>query len=402
MKPIRLMTPAGTSLHGCPIDKFVRQNVTRSILDFATGAPATAAPSQFRIEAAKAILTEHQGYTDSAGLIELRNALASKLAQIGFEVDMEREIAITVGATGGLHAAFQSVVGHNDEVLVPVPAYPVFDLIRLAGAMPVPIMLEGPSWELSLESLRRAVTHRTRAIYLNQPGNPTGRVFTPAEIDAVVTICHEHDLTVVEDVVYDEIYFSKPAYVMGAAPGMRDRVIRVGSFSKTHAVPGWRLGFVAATGVLGQRVQRVVETTTGGAVAQLQSAIVPAAFNSAVDFVALRSKYQGCRNLLALVLEGAGFRAPLPEGGIFIYAECPPGLSVAELCARGIAAMPGSVFYPNEDHVTYARFCFARPVEQIHALECLLSHSCSTKASSSFDGFLPIPPIPAKNLEKEF
>ena len=372
---------AAAMVRGSLLDDFARQHLTPGVLDFASGAPVTAAPRAFRIEVARAMAAGLQGYADSAGLPNLRVALAEHLARGGFHVDRQGGIAITIGATGGLQAAIMAVVQPGDEVLVPVPAYePVYDIIRLAGARPVPVRLEAPTWELRVEALRRAITRRSRALYLNQPGNPTGRIFTPAEMETVTTVCQAHDLAVIEDAVYAEFYFSREPALLGADSRMRNSVIRVGSFSKTYAVPGWRLGYAAAAGVLGDRVRRVAETMTGGAAAPLQSAVATAGLD-AVDFRVLRSAYQNRRDRLSAVLSGAGFRAPLPDGGMYIFAECAPGGGATELLSRGIAAMPGSFFYPDgEDGASYARFCFARPLSQIDALESALSRPDSDKA----------------------
>jgi N-succinyldiaminopimelate aminotransferase len=372
---------AAATLSGSKLDDFARQHLTPEILDFASGAPVIEAPRAFRIKAARAVAAGLQTYGDSAGLLALRKLVAEKLAMTGFKVDAGRGIVITCGATLGLQAAILGTAGPGDEVLVPVPGYePVFDIIRLAGATPSPVRLEVRTWELRAQALQRAITPRTRAIYLNQPANPTGRILTAIEMEAIIAICLEHDLVVIEDGVYDELFYARTPIAMGSDARMHERVIRVGSFSKTYAVPGWRLGYAAAAGQLGEVIRRIGETMAGGAVAPLQQALVAAGLD-AVDFPGLRSAYQERRDRLAAVLSRAGFRAPRPDGGIYVYAECEPGAGARELLSRGIAAMPGSFFYPDEeDGAAYARFCFARPFSQITALESAVSRPDSDKA----------------------
>lgn len=372
---------AAATLRGSRLDEFARKHLTPDILDFASGAPAMEAPVAFRIEAARAVVASLQTYGDSAGLLALRKLVAAKLAMTGFKVDAGLGIVITNGATLGLQAAIMSTAGPGDEVLVPVPGYePVFDIIRLAGATPSPVRLEARTWELRPQALEQAITCRTRAIYLNQPANPTGRIFTAMEMEAVIAICRKHDLVAIEDGVYDELFYGRPPITMGSDPCMHRRVIRVGSFSKTYAVPGWRLGYAAAPGQLGEVIRRTGETLAGGAVAPLQQAVVAAGLD-AVDFPTLRSEYQERRDRLGAVLSLSGLRAPLPDGGMYIFAECKPGSGARELLSRGIAAMPGSFFYPEEeDGAAYARFCFARPFSQIDALGSAVSRPDPDKA----------------------
>jgi N-succinyldiaminopimelate aminotransferase len=280
---------AAATLRGSRLDEFARQHLAPNILDFASGAPVMEAPRAFRIEAARAVAAGLQTYGDSAGLLALRKMVAAKLAMTGFKVDAGRGVVITCGATAGLQAAIMGTAGPGDEVLVPVPGYePVFDIIRLAGATPSPVRLEARTWELRPQALQQAITRRTRAIYLNQPANPTGRILNTIEMEAIVAICRKHDLVAIEDGVYDELFYTRPPTALGSEPRMQGRVIRVGSFSKTYAVPGWRLGYAAAAGRLGEVVRRIGETMAGGAVAPLQQALVAAGLD-AVDFPALRS-----------------------------------------------------------------------------------------------------------------
>jgi aminotransferase len=375
---------AAARLRGCRVDEFIRKHVTRHVLDFASGAPLIPPPELLGIEAARAVGTGLQSYADSIGLLALREGVGTMLKRIGFEVNPKHEISITNGATGGLQAALFAVVERGDEVIVPVPGYePVFDIIRLAGAQPVPIALTPPRWELNTDALCSAITPRTRAIYLNQPGNPTGRVFTPEEFETIIAICFDRGLFLIEDAVYDEIYYTQRPAVAGADARMRNRAIRVGSFSKTYAIPGWRLGFAAATGRLGQRVQRIAETMTGGAVGPLQKALVAASFGSVIDFESLRSNYRSLRDHLARILAAAGFQVVAPDGGIYIFAGLPHGICVSDLLRHGVAAMPGSLFSLNEDlGAPYARFCFARPVTHFQSLEFALSRAYSSETPS--------------------
>ena len=371
---------AAAALRGSRLDDFTRDYLTPGILDFASGAPAEAAPPEFRIEAARAVAVGNQGYGDSAGLLDLRAAIAAHLSRGGFQVDADG-VVITIGATGGLQAALLAIVEPGDEIAVPVPGYePIFDVIRLAGAALIPVGLEPPSWTLRAQVLRRAFENRPRAIYVNQPANPTGRIFTPVEIEAIITTCLDRDLVVIEDSVYDEFYFTRKPAMIGSDSRMRDRVIRVGSFSKTYAIPGWRLGYAAASGALGRHVRRAAETMTGGPVAPLQNAILAAGFD-VIDFPALRSTYRQRGKRVAAILSRAGFRAALPDGGIYIFAQCPATADVRELLSHGIAAMPGSFFYPGEKDVApYARFCFARTDAQINALGSAMSRLDSDTA----------------------
>ncbi len=370
------MPAAALSLRGCRLDEYVREHFRNSLLDFATGSPMETPPSLLRVEAVGAVLKALQERSDSSGLQALRDAVESKLVASGLSSNAEYEIAITNGATGGLQAALFAAVGHGDEVLVPVPGYPVFDAIRLAGATPVAVALEAPSWTLRPEALLSAITPRTRAIYINQPSNPTGRVLTAFEVALVRSVCLERKLYVIEDATYEEIYFAKQPVALGSEDRISERVIRVGSFSKTYNVPGWRLGYVVGLGDVGRRVRRVSETVTGGICTPLQEAMVAASFATLIDLDAMRTRYRKVRDCFVSVLNRFGFQFERPDGGIYVFANCPAGLGPEDLLRKGVATMPGWLFYPDEGrHSSRTRFCFTRPRARLGELRAVFCRS---------------------------
>lgn len=320
-------------------------------LDIAIGIPYVG-PPQVAVAAAVAALADgrHQ-YAEPAGLLELRIAIARDRARsTGIAVDPVTEVTVTCGAMEAMLVALLATTDPGDEVLIPEPFYENYPgAVRMVGAVPVAVPLALPGWRLDIAALRREVTRRTRAIIINTPHNPTGRVFTPEEIAAVVDLCAEHDMVCVTDEIYDHYVFDERPMVSGwSVPDGRARVIVTGGLSKTLRMTGWRIGYCVADPAMTDVLRRIHERTTVGAPTPLQyGAATLGTDDGNHDTVALATP----RDMLVERLRELGFEVRRPEGGWFVLAGTAGlGLPSSELSveliqrARVLVA-PGTPFF---------------------------------------------------------
>lgn len=334
-------------------------------LDIAIGVPHQGPPAAAVAAAAAALADGAHQYTESAGLPQLRAAIAADRARrTGVPVDPATELTVTCGAAEAMLVALLASTDPGDEVLIPEPFYESYPgAVRMAGAVPVAVPLAMPGWRLDIDGLRRAVTARTRAIILNTPHNPTGRVFTPAEVAAAVALCAERDLVCVTDEVYDHYVFDGLPMASGwGAPGHRDRVIVTGGLSKTLRMTGWRIGYCLAEPAMTEVLRRVHERTTIGAPTALQhgAAVLD---DRHLDLPALAA----ARDLLVDRLSDLGLPACRPEGGWFVLADAaglgrPASRLSVELIERaGVLVAPGTPFFADPgDGERWIRTTFVR------------------------------------------
>jgi len=267
------------------------------------------------VAAAVAALADgrHQ-YAELAGLLELRIAIARDRARsTRIAVDPVTEVTVTCGAMEAMLVALLATTGPGDEVLIPGPFYENYPfVVRTVGAVPVAVPLALPGWRLDIAALRRQVTRHTRAIIINTPHNPTGRVFTPKEIAAVVDLCAEHDMVCVTDEVYDHYVFDERPMVSGwSVPDGRARVIVTGRLSKTLRMTGWRIGYCAAEPAMTGVLRRIHERTTIGAPTPLQhGAATLGTDDGHQDTVTLATS----RDMLVERLRELGFEVQRPRG----------------------------------------------------------------------------------------
>jgi aspartate/methionine/tyrosine aminotransferase len=265
-------------------------------------------------------------------------------------VDPVTEVTVTCGAMEAMLVALLATTDPGDEVLIPEPFYENYPgAVRMAGAVPVAVPLALPGWRLDTAALRRKVTRQTRAIIINTPHNPTGRVFTPEEIAAVVGLCAEHDLVCVTDEVYDHYVFDERPMVSGwSVPGGRARVIVTGGLSKTLRMTGWRIGYCVADPAMTDVLRRIHERITVAAPTALQHGAATLGTDDADhDPVVLAVS----RDMLVERLRGLGFAVQRPEGGWFVLAGTAGlGLSSSELSVEliqraGVLVAPGTPFF---------------------------------------------------------
>ena len=344
-------------------------------INLAQGFPDFPMPGPMKDAACAAIHGDINQYAVTWGAPALRLAIAEKYHRwYGMEVDPEREITVTCGATEAMAAVFLALIDPGDEVIVMEPFYENYgpDAI-LAGAKPVFVPMERPDWTLDPERLRAAFTPRTRAIIVNTPHNPTGRVFTRAECDLIAQLCREHDVWAITDEIYEHIRYAGDHHVLATWPGMRERTITISGLSKTFSCTGWRLGYAIAPPALTGAIRKVHDFLTVGAPAPLQAAGAVGMAFDADYYNHLSLDYRARRDLMCGALAEAGFTFSVPEGAYYVLA----GFSAlgdqsdtdfARWLAQegGVATVPGSSFFHKRALGRgYVRFAFCKKLETL-------------------------------------
>jgi aspartate/methionine/tyrosine aminotransferase len=344
--------------------------------NLAQGFPDFPAPAALKRAAADAIDADINQYSITWGAKPLRDAIAAKYARhYSMDFDPEREITVCCGATEGMIAAMLAVIDEGDEVVIFEPFYENYNPdTQLSGASVRYVRLHAPDWSFDRDELRRAFNHRTKAIVVNSPNNPTGKVFTREELEFIAGLCHEFDALAITDEIYEHILYDGAIHTpIISLPGMRERSILVNSMSKTYSVTGWRVGWVLAPPDLTDSIRKVHDFITVGAASPLQQAGVMA-LGMADDYYAkLATEYAGKRDHLVASLEAAGLRCSIPRGAYYVMADI-SALNfhddvkfVSHLIEKvGIAAVPGSSFFSHSgDGANWVRFCFCKKYETL-------------------------------------
>ncbi len=345
-------------------------------INLAQGFPNFPAPEMLKDAAARAIHDNINQYAITWGAQRLREALARKYhSWYGLEMDPEREITVTCGATEAMIATLLAVVDSGDEVIVFEPFYENYgpDTI-LADAKPVYVPLE-PGRPLDLERLGAAFSPRTRAIIVNTPSNPAGRVLSRAELEAIRDLCVRYDVLAVTDEIYEHIRFEGEHLPLATLPGMRDRTVTISGASKTLSVTGWRIGWILAPAELTDAIRKVHDFLTVGAPAPLQEGVAVALDGlDRMFYDALAAAYRARRDLLYGALIDAGFTCTPPEGAYYILSDfsslsTPAGsdaaLSDTEFAVWlsrevGVTPVPGSSFFREGGGRSLVRFVFCK------------------------------------------
>jgi len=324
-------------------------------VNLAQGFPDFPMPAPMKDAAAAAIQGDINQYAITWGAPALRVAIAEKYRRwYDLAVDPENEITVTCGATEAMAATFMALVNPGDEVIILEPFYENYGPdATLAGATPVFVPLVAPDWHLDIERLAAAITPRTRALVLNTPHNPTGKVFTRAEVAAIAELADRHDFLVFTDEIYEHLVYAGHHHAIAAFPGMRDRTVTISGLSKTFSCTGWRLGYAIAPAPLTAAIRKVHDFLTVGAPAPLQAAAAAGMAFDADYYNHLQLAYKQRRGVMATALDRAGFTFTVPDGAYYILADFSLidsrrddhefALWLAE--AVGVATVPGSSFY---------------------------------------------------------
>jgi len=344
-------------------------------VNLSQGFPDFPMPAPMKDAACTAIHGDVNQYAITWGSAALRLAIAEKYRRwYGMELDTEREITVTCGATEAMASVFMALVDPGDEVIVIEPFYENYgpDAI-LAGAKPVFIPLDRPNWTLNPDRLRAAFNERTKAIIINTPHNPTGRVFTREEMNLIAELCIKYDAWAITDEIYEHIRYAGDHHVLATWPGMRERTITISGLSKTFSCTGWRLGYAIAPAAQTDAIRKVHDFLTVGAPAPLQAAGAVGMRFDADYFNHMALEYRQRRELIVPALREAGFKFWVPEGAYYILADfsaisSDDDVTFAKWMAKeiGVATVPGSSFY--HDPVmgrSLVRFAFCKKLETL-------------------------------------
>ncbi len=348
-------------------------------VNLAQGFPDFPMPEPMKEAACTAINADINQYAVTWGTATLRNAIAHKYQQwYQMEVDPNREVTVTCGATEAMASVFMALIDPGDEVIILEPFYENYgpDAI-LAGAKPVFVPFERPNWSFDFDRLAKAFTKWTKAIVLNTPHNPTGRVFTRAEMNTIAELCLKHDVWAITDSPYEHMVYAGHHHEIATWPGMRERTVTISSLSKTFSCTGWRLGYAIAPEAQTNAIRKVHDFLTVGAPAPLQAAGAVGFAFDADYFNHFTSDYKARRDFLAGVLREVGFEFSLPEGAYYIFADFSKlsdddDVTFAKWMAAevGIATVPGSSFYSNkEDGRSFVRFAYCKKFETLKRAE---------------------------------
>ncbi len=351
-------------------------------INLGQGFPDTDGPADV-IEAAAAALRDGRNqYPPLTGVPELRRAVAAANRRFyGIEADPDREVIVTSGATEAITACLMALLNPGDEVVLIEPLYDTYlPVVRMLGALPRLVRLTPPTafnkeWALPRDDLAAAFGPNTKAILLNSPMNPTGKVFDAGERAAIADLCHRHDAYAICDEVYEHLVFDGVKHVpLMSLPGMRERTARIGSAGKTFSLTGWKVGYVTAPAPLAALIARAHQNLTFTTPPNLQRAVAVGLAKNDAYFAAIGTDLQAKRDRLAQGLAAIGFGVLQSRGSYFITADIKP-LGFAgddmEFCrfitaTMRVAAIPVSAFYAGDAPTHYARFAFCK---QDHVLD---------------------------------
>lgn len=341
-------------------------------VNLAQGICDTEVPAPVEAAAIAAIRNGNNIYTRLDGIASLRDAVADKLVRHnGIAADPQTEVLITNGATGALYTTLLALLNPGDEVVVfePFYGYHVSTLLSLR-LRPVVVPLVAPQWQMDEDALRSSITHRTRAILINTPSNPAGKIFSRTELEAVAALAIEHDLFVITDEIYEYfVYEGREHLSIATLPGMRERTITISGLSKTFSITGWRVGYLTAPAELVPSIGYFHDLVYICSPAPFQhgAAAGLAQLADSNFYGDLAASHQRKRDQLCDALNAAGFHAPRPDGAYYVLADAAnlPGATASErarflLRETGVAAVAGSAFFTAGKGETMLRFCFGK------------------------------------------
>ena len=362
------------------IREMTRLATLHGAVNLSQGFPDFPAPEAIKEAAREAIARDVNQYAVTWGAKALREAIASRFERsYGLPVDPEREVTVTCGSTEAMIAALLALLDPGDEVVAFEPYYENYgpDAI-LSGAVPKFVRLRPPDWSFDPDELAGAFGPRTRAIIVNTPNNPTGKVFSRAELGQIADLCLKHDVVALTDEIYEHILYDGAVHVpLATLPGMAERTITVNGMSKTYSVTGWRVGWAIAPAVLTGAIRKVHDFLTVGAAAPLQEAGALALALPDSYYTDLAAFYARRRTRLLGILAAAGFVAYPPKGAYYTMVEI-SGLGWDDDLAFtrhlveeiGVAVVPGSSFYADPaDGRGQVRFAFCKKDETLDEAE---------------------------------
>jgi aspartate/methionine/tyrosine aminotransferase len=374
MKPTN---PIFTGLPTTVFEVMSRLAAETGAINLGQGFPDVDGPEEIRRVAAETVLSGPNQYPSMMGTPELRQAVAEANRRFhSLDVDWRTEVMVTSGATEAITDAILALVSPGDEVVLIEPLYDSYlPIVRLAGGVPRLVRITPPDWRLDPDALAAAFGPRTKAILVNTPMNPAGKVFTRDELALIADLCRRHDAYVIADEVYEHLIFDGRRHVSPMSlPGMRERVVRIGSAGKTFSLTGWKIGYVTAAPHLLGPIAKAHQFVTFTTPPNLQAAVARGLGFDDAYFDGLASGLAAKRDRLSAGLAGLGFTVLPTEGTYFVTTDTAPLgiLDDREACLRmtreaGVAAVPVSAFYDGDAPTTFIRFCFCKRDEVLDA-----------------------------------
>ncbi|MFA5839203.1 MAG: aminotransferase class I/II-fold pyridoxal phosphate-dependent enzyme [Candidatus Margulisiibacteriota bacterium] len=348
------------------------------------GFPDFEAPKEIKQAAIDAILRDCNQYPVTFGEPQLRKAIAEKVARYNKIIcSPDTDITVTCGATEAMIATLKAVINPGDEVVIFEPFYENYgaDTI-LSGATPRYVTIYSPDWHYDSKELAAAFNDKTKAIIINTPNNPSGKVFSRKELEEIAALCEKWDCLAITDEIYEHILYDGAEHIsIASLGGMADRTVTINSISKSYSVTGWRVGWAIANAEITARIRKVHDFLTVGAPTPFQEAAVVAMHMPDSYYDQLRQKYEKSRGFLYKLLNEVGFSPVLPKGAYYIIAEADHlmrklGVSNDFSFSRklievtGVATVPGSSFYAESDKGNnQVRFCFCKKEETMSNVE---------------------------------
>jgi aspartate/methionine/tyrosine aminotransferase len=360
------------------IREMTRLAMAHDAINLAQGFPDFPAPEVVKEAAQRAIAADINQYAITWGARSFREAISAKFERTyGVAVDPERQLCVTCGSTEGMIASLLAVIDPGDEVVVFEPYYENYgpDAI-LAGAVPRYVTLHEPDWTFDEADLAAAFTNRTRGIILNTPNNPTGKVFTREELQAIANLCQKYGVVAFTDEIYEHITYEGTIHIpLATIPGMEDRTVTVNALSKTYSVTGWRVGWTIASPELTDGIRKVHDFLTVGAAAPLQEAGAVAMNLPSSYYETMAGEYLQRRDLLVGILTGMELPVSRPLGAYYVMADIghlgfADDVEAAHHLVRdiGVATVPGSSFYSRPElGRSKIRFSFCKRLETLRA-----------------------------------
>lgn len=352
------------------------------------GFPDFESPMAIKQAAIEAIEKGYNQYPVTFGEPELRQSIRDKAqAYNGIECDPQTDITVTCGATEAMISTLKALINPGDEVIIFEPFYENYgpDTI-LSGAIPRYVTLYPPTWSYHYEELAGAFSDRTKAIIINTPHNPTGKVFSAEEMQQIAELCQTYDVYAITDEIYEHILYEGAKHIsLASLPGMWERTITINSISKTYAVTGWRVGWAIAPPKVTERIRKVHDFMTVGAPTPFQHAAVVGLGFPPTYYQELQQHYAAARDFLCQVLSDTGFKPHWPRGAYYVIADISQlrqqvgatddvAFSRYLIEMTGVATVPGSSFYQNASHGhNQVRFCFCKKWETLESVKQALS-----------------------------
>ncbi|MBU0491544.1 MAG: aminotransferase class I/II-fold pyridoxal phosphate-dependent enzyme [Chloroflexi bacterium] len=342
------------------------------VISLGVGEPDFTTPLHIRQAGIRSLEEGHTSYSSNAGMIDLREALAKHLDRLyGLRYDPVSELIITVGVSEALADALIATIDPGDEVIVPEPCFVSYKPgVIFAGGTPVSVPTYAANeFQLTAEDLRAAITPRTKALLLGYPNNPTGAVMTRERLLEVATLAEEHDLLVLSDEIYDRLVYGIEHTCFASLPGMRERTVLLGGFSKAYAMTGWRVGYVAAPQDIASAIYKVHQYAIMCAPTVSQYAALEALREGEADVQAMRAEYDRRRRVLVDGLNDMGLTCFEPRGAFYAFPSvAASGLDCEEFSERllfeeKVAVVPGTAF--GACGTGHVRCCYATSLEQI-------------------------------------